>query len=230
MIKILVLDDEPMNNKLVQIILAEAGYEVIPVDSPRGALTLLEKHLPDLILLDIDMKQMNGFDFYRRIQEQGYDIPVIFVTASAELEDKVEGLRMGADDYIVKPYQHKELLARVQAVLRRYRKASAQSGGQTIKAGGFELQVADLEVLLPDRRRVSLTHREMKLLAALAARAGQAVGREDLLSAIWGDEYAVESNIVEVYIRRLRVKLEADPSDPRYIQSVRGIGYKFAGK
>jgi DNA-binding response OmpR family regulator len=227
--KILVVDDEPVNTKLVQFILTEEGYEVTAVDSSRGAYAILQKQLPDLILLDVNMPQMNGFDLYRRLHEQEYDIPVIFVTAKGELEDKLQGLRMGADDYIVKPFDPAELLARVQAVLRRYRKATAQAAEQVLRSGAFELNMADLQVSLPDKRSISLTPREMKILVMLAGHAGRILPREELLSAIWGDDDR-ESNIVDVYIRRLRLKIERDPANPQYIQSARGIGYRFVGK
>lgn len=227
---ILVVDDEPINTKLVQFILSEEGYDVTTVDSPRGAFAVLQKQLPDLILLDVSMPQMNGFDFYRRLHEQEFDVPVIFVTAKGELEDKLQGLRMGADDYIVKPFDPAELLARVQTVLRRYRKATAQATGQVLRTGAFEFNIADLQVSLPDKRSVLLTPREMKILVTLAGRTGQIMPRDDLLSAVWGNDYLGESNIVEVYIRRLRRKIESDPANPQYIQSARGVGYKFVSK
>lgn len=228
--RILVVDDEPIGTKLVHFILSEEGYDVTSVDSPRGAMAMIQRQLPDLILLDVNMPQMNGFDFYQRLRDYEYDIPVIFVTAKGELEDKLHGLRGGADDYIVKPFDPAELLARVQAVLRRYRKAAAQTSGQILRVGEFELNMADLQICLPDKRTVLLTPREMKIMVILAGRVGQVLQREELLEAVWGQDYQGESNIVEVYIRRLRRKIEPDPSNPQYIQSARGVGYKFVGK
>ncbi len=228
--RILVVDDEPIGSKLVQFILSEEGYDVTCVDSPRGALALLERQLPDLILLDVGMPYMNGFDFHRHLRAHDYDIPVIFVTARGELEDKLNGLREGADDYIVKPFDPAELLARVQAVLRRYRKASAQASGQILRAGEFELHIADLQINLPGGRTVLLTPREMKIMLLLAGRVGQTLRREELLDSVWGEDYQGDSNIVDVYIRRLRRKIERDPANPQYIQSARGVGYKFVGK
>lgn len=228
--RILVVDDEPIGTKLVQFILSEEGYDVTTVDSPRGALAMIQRQLPDLILLDVGMPYMNGFDFYKHLRNNDYDIPVIFVTARGELEDKLHGLREGADDYIVKPFDPAELLARVQAVLRRYRKASAHASGQIVRAGEFELNMAELQISLPDRRTVLLTPKEMKIMLMLAGRVGQVLRREELLDAVWGEDYEGESNIVEVYIRRLRRKIERDPANPQYIQSARGIGYKFVGK
>jgi DNA-binding response OmpR family regulator len=228
--RILVVDDEPISSKLVHFILNEEGYDVSSVDSPRGALALIQRQLPDLILLDVNMPHMNGFDFHKHLRANDYDIPVIFVTAKGELEDRLNGLRDGADDYIVKPFDPAELLARVQAVLRRYRKASAQASGQVLRVGGFELNIADLQMSLPDKRVVLLTPRELKIMLLLAGRFGQILRREELLEAVWGEDYPGESNIVDVYIRRLRRKIERDPANPQYIQSIRGMGYKFVGK
>jgi two-component system response regulator RegX3 len=228
--RILVVDDEPISTKLVHFILSEEGYDVTSVDSPRGALAMIKRELPDLILLDVSMPHMSGFDFYQRLREYDYDIPVIFVTAKGEQDSKLHGLRLGADDYIVKPFDPAELLARVQAVMRRYRKASAQASGQVLRAGEFELHIADLQLMLPDKQSVLLTPREMKIMVTLAGRLGQVLRREDLLDTIWGENYAGESNIVDVYIRRLRRKIERDPANPHYIQSARGVGYKLVGK
>ena len=227
---ILVVEDEPYGNKMLNFILTEEGYEVVSVDNPRGALAMIEKRLPDLILLDVGLPQMNGFDFYRHLRGKDYDIPVIFVTASTELEDKLKGLRMGADDYIVKPFSLAELVARVQAVLRRYHKSTAHAGGQTLKVGDFDINVAELQATLPDRRTVLLTPREMRILFTLAARAGQVLRREDLVDMIWGEDYPGDHNIVDVYVRRLRLKIERDPANPQYLQSARGLGYRFVGK
>ncbi len=227
---ILLVDDEPINSKLMQFILSEEGYEVSSVDNPRGALAMIQRQLPDLILLDVGMPYMNGFDFYQRLRDEQYDVPVIFVTARGELEDKLKGLNLGADDYIVKPFAPAELLARVQAVLRRYRKAQAETSGQVLRVGQFEFHIADLQLCLPDKSNVLLTPKEMKIMVTLAGRVGHVFRREELLDAIWGENYPGESNIVDVYIRRLRRKIERDPANPQYIQSARGVGYKFVGK
>jgi DNA-binding response OmpR family regulator len=228
-VRILVVDDDPIGSRMMQFLLGEEGYVVDAVDGPRGALALVEKHTPDLLLLDVNMPQTNGFDLYRRLRELDYDIPVIFVTAKGELEDRLQGLRMGADDYIAKPFQPAELLARVEAVLRRYRKAGP-SGPQVLRAGGVEINTSELRVTLPDRRTIFLTPTEMKVLLQLVQRAGQVVSRDELMANVWGEQYGGESNIVDVYIRRLRRKIERDPSNPTFIQATRGLGYKFVGK
>jgi DNA-binding response OmpR family regulator len=227
-VRILIVDDDPIGSRMMQFLLSEQGYHVDTVDNARGALAMVEKQPPDLMLLDVNLPQLNGFEMYQRLLEKDYDLPVIFVTAKGELEDRLQGLRMGADDYICKPFQPAELTARVEAVLRRYRKASLGEGNQ-VRAGDLDIDVAALEVRLPDSRVARLTPTEMKVLLHLAARPGNVVGRDELMERVWGDQYVGESNIVDVYIRRLRRKLERDPANPALIQSARGVGYKLGG-
>ncbi|HEX6541383.1 MAG TPA: response regulator transcription factor [Ktedonobacterales bacterium] len=225
--RILVVDDDPLGSRMVQFLLTEQGYTVEMADSARGALALLKERTPDLILLDVNMPHQSGFDFCRRLRSDGYEMPVIFVTAKGELEDRLQGLRIGADDYICKPFQPAELTARVEAVLRRYRRTKGDSA--TIQANGIEIDAVALRVNLPGRRPVSLTPTEMKVLVQLAQRPGETVEREEVMASVWGDAYIGESNIVDVYVRRLRRKLERDPAHPQLIHSARGIGYKFVG-
>jgi DNA-binding response OmpR family regulator len=225
-LRILVVDDDLTGSRMMQFLLQEQGHTVDLVDNPRGALALLEKQPPDLLLLDVNLPQINGFDLYQLMREQGYDLPVIFVTGKDEVEDRVQGLKMGADDYICKPFHSAELAARVEAVLRRYNKARLSEQGQ-IRAGDLEIDPAALSVTLPDHRIARLTPTEMKVLLQLAQRAGQPVEREEMLVGVWGAHFAGESNIVDVYIRRLRRKLERDPARPRLIQAARGVGYKL---
>lgn len=212
----------------MQFLLSEEGHTVDVVDSSRGALAMLDKGPLDLLLLDVNLPQLSGFDLYQRMHDLGYDLPVIFVTGKGELENRVQGLQMGADDYICKPFQPAELTARVEAVLRRYRK-SKLGEQRTLLAGDIAIDLAALRVTLPDRRSVSLTPTEMKVLLQLARSAGQPVERGDVLASVWGERYVGESNIVDVYVRRLRRKLERDPARPRLIQAARGVGYIFGG-
>jgi DNA-binding response OmpR family regulator len=228
-VRILVVDDDPIGSRMIQFLLGEEGYDVDSVDGPRGALVMMEKQTPDLLLLDVNMPQASGFELYQQLKARDFDVPVIFVTAKGELEDRLQGLRMGADDYITKPFQPAELLARVEAVLRRYRKAGP-SGPQVLKAAGIEVNTSELRVTMPDRRTVFLTPTEMKVLLQLMQRAGQVVSRDELMERVWGENYAGESNIVDVYIRRLRRKIERDPSNPLFLHATRGLGYKFVGK
>ena len=224
--RILVVDDDEKNCIILQFLLGQQGYEVQTVDNARGALALIERQPPDLMLLDVNLPQLNGFEIYRRLKEADYDLPVIFVTAKDDLEDKVRGLQLGADDYICKPFHAAELTARVDAVLRRYRRAISGERPQ-MRAGGLEIEVASMEVTRPDHRIEHLTPTEMKLLLELAKHPGRAVSREDVMDQVWGENYVGGSNIVDVYIRRLRRKLERDPANPQIIQSARGIGYRL---
>jgi len=225
---ILVVDDDSFANALVQFVLSKEGYEVETTDNPRGAMQMIQKREPDLLLLDVSMPYLNGFEFSEKLRAEGYETPLIFMTAQDTLESKLHGFNIGADDYICKPYIHQELVARVQAVLRRIKKQKAP-GNQSLRAGQVELFPAELKVLIPGRPPIDLTHTEMQVLRVLMASAGMAVDRNRLLAAVWNEDEN-SSNIVDVYIRRLRRKLEEDILKPQYIISVRGVGYKFVGK
>ena len=225
-LRILIVEDDLSNSRLMHFLLSDKGYQVESVDNARGALAMVERQPPDLMLLDVNLPLLSGFEIYQRLRDRNVDIPVIFVTAKGELEDRLQGLNMGADDYISKPFQPAELTARVEAVMRRYRK-SVGSEQQHLRSGDLDIDVAALTVQLPDRRTVHLTPTEMKLLLQLAQHPGQALSREVLMEGVWGESYGGESNIVDVYVRRLRRKIERDPATPAVIQSARGIGYKF---
>lgn len=226
--RILIVDDDLLGSRMMHFLLSEQGYQVETVDNARGAIAMVERQAPDLMLLDVNLPQLSGFEIYQRLRERDFDFPVIFVTAKGELEDRLQGLKMGADDYICKPFQPAELTARVEAVMRRFLRASA-SDQQHVRSGQLEIDVAARQVTLPGRQAAQLTPTEMLVLLQLVRRAGEAVSREELMTAVWGEHYAGESNVVDVYIRRLRRKLEADPTAPTIIQSARGVGYKFTG-
>jgi DNA-binding response OmpR family regulator len=225
---ILVVDDDRFANTLVQFVLTKEGYEVETADNPRGAMQIIQKREPDLIILDVMMPYLNGFEFSEKLRAEGYDIPLIFMTAHDTIEAKLQGFSMGADDYICKPYNHQELIARVQAVMRRIKK-HARVGIQSVRQGRVELFPAELKVTLDGHTSVLLTPKEMQVLRMLMDYPGQVINRERLLAEVWNDSES-NSNIVDVYIRRLRQKIEADAEKPRHILSVRGVGYKFVGK
>ena len=225
---ILVVDDDQFANSLVQFVLSKEGYQVETTDNPRGALQMIQKREPDLLIIDVMMPYITGFEFATRLREEGYTIPIIFMTAQDALESKLQGFNIGADDYICKPFNHQELVARVQAVMRRV-KQSVKFGNNSIRCGQFELFPGELKVVIPGDVSVSLTPIEMQVLRVLMGSAGQVVGRDQLLSEIWNDSEN-NSNIIDVYIRRLRFKLKEDAERPQHIISVRGIGYKFVGK
>jgi DNA-binding response OmpR family regulator len=174
------------------------------------------------------MPYINGFEFSAKLRAEGYEIPLIFMTAQDTIEAKLQGFNIGADDYICKPYNHQELVARVQAVLRRIKK-HGKIGHQSIRAGQMELFPAELRVVVDGHTSVTLTPTETQVLRVLLNNSGQVVNRDQLLVEVWNDNEN-NSNIVDVYIRRLRMKLEVDAERPQHIVSVRGIGYKFIPK
>ncbi len=224
---ILVVDDDRFANTLVQFVLSKEGYEVDTADNPRGAMLMIQRRLPDLLILDVTMPYISGFEFSEKLRNEGYEIPLIFMTAQDTIEAKLQGFNIGADDYICKPYNHQELVARVQAVLRRIKKHE-KVGHQSIRGGQVELFPGELKVAMDGRAPVGLTPTEMHVLRVLMQAGGQVVNRDHLLAEVWNDNEN-NSNIVDVYMRRLRVKLEEDPDRPQHIISVRGLGYKFVG-
>ena len=222
---ILVVDDDLFANTLIHFVLSKEGFEVETTDNPRGAMQMIQKREPDLLIVDVMMPYLSGFEFATKLREAGLDIPFIFMTAQDTLESKLQGFQIGADDYICKPFIHQELVARVQAVMRRIKKHS-KVGNQSIRCGQIELIPGDLKVVMPDHAEITLTPTEMHVLRVLMASPGQVVNRDRLLAEVWNDNEN-NSNIVDVYVRRLRMKLEEDANRPQYITSVRGIGYKF---
>jgi DNA-binding response OmpR family regulator len=225
---ILVVDDDQFANTLIQFVLSKEGYDVETTDNPRGALQMIKKQEPDLLIIDVVMPYLNGFEFATTLRKEGYEIPIIFMTAQDAIESKLQGFNLGADDYICKPFNHQELVARVQAVIRRV-KHNAKIGNDSICNGQFELLPGELKVVIAGTVTITLTPTEMQVLRVLMSSTGQVVDRDRLLSEVWNDSES-NSNLLDVYIRRLRLKLEEDADTPLHIISVRGIGYKFLGK
>ena len=225
---ILVVDDDQFANSLVHFVLSKEGYEVETTDNPRGALQMIQKREPDLLIIDVMMPYINGFEFSMKLRSEGYETPLIFMTAQDGIESKLHGFNIGADDYICKPFNHQELVARVHAVMRRV-KNNGKAGIANIRCGQIELFPGELKVLMPGHAPIALTPTEMYVLRVLMASPSQVVDRDKLLSEVWNDNES-NSNIVDVYIRRLRIKLEEDADRPQHIISVRGIGYKFLNK
>jgi len=229
--QILCVDDDLLNGKLVKFVLGEEGYQVTAVGSPEAAFAHLESNQPDLFILDVMMPRMDGFELCRRLRSANSRAAIMFVSARGELEDRLLGLQLGADDYLVKPYEPTELVARVKAVARRSQRANHAQHALEVQANNVELRVSELEVVLHGThglRRVSLTPTEMRLLRCLMMNADQVVSRETLLDSIWGySDSASGSQVIDVYVRRLRKKIEEDASQPALIHSVRGSGYRF---
>ncbi len=222
---ILVAEDDAALRNLLRMSLSSLGYRVIAVEDGEQALDAFLNHLPDLVILDIMMPKRNGLEVLQEIRRRS-DVPVIMLTALGRPDDVVKGLYMGADDYIPKPFTFKEVEARVRAALRRARWAKEQRSPGILQGCGVWLDAAAREVRV-DGEPVHLTRIEFDLLYYLMSRQGQAVDKATLFREVWGYDYQGESNLVEVAIRRLRMKIEADPTQPRRIVTVRGVGYKF---
>jgi DNA-binding response OmpR family regulator len=225
--KVLVVDDaaEVIEAVTVSFTLQWRETDVIGADNGEAALDLVEQEHPDVVLLDIAMPGMDGFEVLRQIRLFS-DVPVIMLTAKDDVIDKVKGLELGADDYVTKPFNHLELLARVKALLRRLDMPQPHSRAPSFQSGDLTVDFAAREVRR-DGEPVALTATEYKLLYHLVRNAGHVLPHETLLAKVWGREYIDEIDYLRVYIRRLRLKLERDPEHPRHILTERGLGYRF---
>jgi DNA-binding response OmpR family regulator len=223
--RILVVDDDAPSVKMIAFLLREEGYTVSTADNGVSGLELVEKEQPDLVILDVMMPHMDGHEVCRRIRGK-MKVPIIFLSARGETSDRVHGLELGADDYLAKPFEPAELLARVRAVMRRT-EAFAMGEAQTrLSVGDFILDPMENKATVWGKA-IDLTPIEFRLLYCLARNAGRVLTHEFLLTAVWGYEYEGYSNQVAVYVRRLRSKIEKDPTHPEYLMTVRGLGYQF---
>lgn len=221
---ILVVDDEPKLVNVVRGYLEQAGLRVATAANGREALFAAREHQPDLIILDMMMPVMDGLAFMRTYQKEGGSAPIIMLTARVDETDKVLGLEMGADDYVTKPFGARELLARVRAVLRRAGPAVAE--GDTLRSGELVLDRRAHRVTLRGEE-VELTPMEFDLLDALMSHPGRAFSRMELLERAQGYAYDGYERTIDVHIKNLRKKIEADPADPHYILTVYGVGYRL---
>jgi two-component system, OmpR family, KDP operon response regulator KdpE len=228
--KILVVDDAPevIEAVTVSFNLQWRETDIIGASSGEEALDKIESERPDLVLLDIMMPEMDGYETLSRVRAFS-DVPVIMLTAKDGVLDKVKGLELGADDYVTKPFDHLELLARVKAVLRRLDMPQPTSRAPSFECEGLSINFTSQQVRLNDKP-VVLTPIEYKLLYHLVRNAGQVLRHETLLAKVWGREYVDEIDYLRVYVRRLRRKIEEDPDKPRYILTERGVGYRFFGR
>jgi DNA-binding response OmpR family regulator len=221
-----VVDDEPTIGEVVSAYLRRAGYETrVATDGP-GALAAVAERSPDLIVLDLMLPGVDGLEVMRRVRERpDRTSAVILLTAKGEESDRVIGLRLGADDYVVKPFSPAELVARVDAVLRRVNTVAEHE--PPLSFGGLEIDPSARQVRR-DGEAVALTAREFDLLLFLARHPGRAFTREELMDHVWQYAFYTDTSTVTVHIRRLRAKLETDPDAPHWIETVWGVGYRFA--
>jgi two-component system KDP operon response regulator KdpE len=222
---ILVVDDEERMVRFIRLNLEHDGFRVTEAYNGTQALNKLRTAMPDLILLDIMMPDIDGFEVLRTVREIS-NVPVIMLTAKGEEDDKVRGLELGADDYITKPFSPRELVSRVRAVLRRTEGASGDSHGIIDVDERLKIDFDRREVWL-DGEMVQLRPTEYRLLYHLVQNAGWALTHDQILTKVWGYEYRDEPHYVRLYINYLRKKLEDDPTNPRYILTERGVGYRF---
>jgi two-component system, OmpR family, response regulator RegX3 len=224
--RVLIVEDEPGLAESVKYALGAEGFEVLVAESGVGGLELARSHQPDLVLLDLMLPGMSGLDVCRQIRA-GSDVPIIMLTAKDAESDKVAGLELGADDYVTKPFSMRELTARVRAHLRRAGKSGVLAVSNEILRGGrIELDI-DAHEMRVNGETVDLRPKEFELLESLMRRKNRLAARHALIDEVWGPSYFGDTKTLDVHIKRLRQKLETDPSKPVHIVTVRGLGYKF---
>lgn len=223
--RVLAVDDEPDVLRMLRVILGGEGFEVFTAEDALSGLRTAYQVDPDVILLDVVMPDVDGFEVCRRLREMT-DVPIIFVTARGTIEDIVQGFRLGGDDYVVKPFDRDELVSRVLACLRRSAERGDRGGEVLFPAASVMLDAGRHELVIGNRTAY-LTPKEFEVLRLLIRHAGRVLSPDAILVRVWGPEYVGEPDLVKQYIYRLRRKIEPDPSSPRYLRTVRGSGYYF---
>ena len=223
--RILLVDDEEAIQTLLAYPLRKEGYEVVPARDGRQALDRFAEGRFDLVVLDVMMPRLDGIEVCRRLRSRS-QVPIIMLTARDDEVDKVLGLEIGADDYITKPFSVREFTSRVKAALRRTRMMGSGDAEGVIGAGELEIDLSRRQVRVRDER-VQLTYVEFEILAALARSPGRVFDRDTLLERVWGDSAYRDPRTIDVHIRHLREKIEADAKEPEYLFTVRGVGYRF---
>lgn len=225
MARLLLIDDEANLRHTLSYALRQEGYEVLTAQDGEEGLELFRTSAPDLVILDVMMPKQDGFEVCRRLRKAS-DVPIVMLTARDTELDKIVGLEIGADDYLAKPFSVRELIARVRAMLRRSGRRSEAAAGGIVERDGL--------VVDPGRRRVTresgevaLKPKEFELLVFLMTRAGQVFSREQILAAVWGYDFAGDSRTVDTHVKTLRERLGDDASRPRWIETIRGVGYRF---
>ncbi len=225
---ILVVDDEPKITQLVRDYLERAGFGVLVAYDGKKALSLAKTERPDAIILDLGLPQLDGLDFTREFRKSS-NAPIIMLTARSDESDKLIGLELGADDYMTKPFSPKELVARVRAVFRRIENA-ASTGSEMIRVADLTLDIPRMRVTAKDRKVEELTPTEFELLATMARQPGRVFTRAQLLDAIHGVAFESYERAIDAHIKNIRRKIELKASEPEYILTVYGVGYKFSDK
>ncbi|MEQ4300901.1 response regulator transcription factor [Plantactinospora sp. B6F1] len=225
MARVLVVEDEESFSDALSYLLRKEGFEVSTAATGTAALTEFDRTGADIVLLDLMLPEMSGTEVCRQLRQRS-QVPIIMVTARDSEIDKVVGLEIGADDYVTKPYSPRELVARVRAVLRRRGNETAEPGTPTLAAGPVRMDV-ERHVVTVDGSPVQLPLKEFELLELLLRNAGRVLTRGQLIDRVWGADYVGDTKTLDVHVKRLRSKVEPEPSAPRFIVTVRGLGYKF---
>lgn len=225
MTRIVIVEDEPSISEVVSLYLNRAGYEVTSFSDGLAAFDHFSKVLPDLVILDVMMPGMDGFSLIRSIRDRS-EVPVILLTSRREESDRIAGLELGADDYVVKPFSPQELVSRVRAVLRRTQSKTEPTSNGIVQSGKLIMNPQTREVMA-NGSEIILTAKEFDLLYHLASHPRQVFSRDQLLESIWGLQDFIDPSTVTVHIRRLREKIESDPTSPVHLVTAWGVGYKF---
>lgn len=224
--KILLVDDEEMIVESIEYALAQEGYEVVKAFDGQEALQQVQLTKPNLIVLDLMLPKLSGLEVCRLLRREQNDVPIIMLTAKGEEIDRVIGLEVGADDYLIKPFSLRELVARIKALLRRSKPSDTEKQVKVYQHGDLLINLSEHRVMVGERE-VELSPKEFKILAMLMGQPGRVFSREELLEQVWGLDFYGDTKTVDVHIRWLREKIEEDPSNPKYIQTVRGFGYRL---
>ncbi len=227
---VLVIDDEESIIDLIKLGLKYEGFEVVAASDGEDGIASAQRTNPIFIILDWMLPDMDGLEVCRRLRSNPttHDIPILLLTAKGEVGSRVEGLNTGADDYLTKPFSFEELVARIRAILRRLNHGATAENSQVLTVGDVELNMATHEITRKGQQ-IDLTKTEYDLLHLFMSHVGQALDRQTILNQVWGYDFLGETNIIEVYVRYLREKIEDLPSSPRYIQTIRGVGYIMKG-
>ncbi len=225
--RIVVVNPDRIMAKLMHFVLAEAGHDAVITRTADEAKREVLGARTDAVLLDIDLPDGDGCELCKTLREEHFSGPVLFVSGRRDTKDKLRAFEHGADDFVVEPFDPQELVARIEVVARRCQRSAVEAQDAILRVGDAELAISELAFNVPDRSTALLTPTEMRLLECLMRNAGTTVTREALIERTWGYDFLGDSNRVEVYVARLRKKIERNPSEPEFLHTVRGLGYMF---
>ena len=226
MTKIMLADDEPSMQNLIRRIAVGGGYEFCSATDGEEAIEVYEREQPDLVILDVMMPKLDGFQVCQELRNSGAIVPIVFLTAKGDILDKGAGFNVGGDDYLVKPFDPQELLLRIDAHLKRNERIMPKQQDDSVMLGGLEFDTKRYRVTIGEKR-IDFTPKEFQILFLLASHPGEVFTREQLIEAVWGEEFVGETSSLPVFIRKIREKIEQDPSHPVYLQTAWRSGYRF---